>query len=180
MAPSLRHPPSYLSPAAALKLSKKAPEVLGSSPNSVSASPFNLLLSNSGTADSWMQYENLLLSCLRTGDEESARHCLARLEARFGDENERVMALRGLVKEAAADGNGALEKVLKEYDAILAQNNTNIVCDPYRGTCCVANDWLAYHQTPYCLVAIYGPRLGRGFVADPASRFLTYRYRGLG
>lgn len=73
-----------------------------------------------------MQYENLLLSCLRTGDDQAARQCLTRLEARFGDDNERVMALKGLVKEAAADDNGALEKVLKEYDAILAENNTNI------------------------------------------------------
>lgn len=180
MAPSLRHPPSYLSPAAALQLSQQAPAVLRSSPNSVSASPLNLLFSNSGTADSWMQYENLLLSCLRTGDDQAARQCLTRLEARFGDDNERVMALKGLVKEAAADDNGALEKVLKEYDAILAENNTNIVRDAYRGTWCVANDWSAYHQTSHCLVAIYGPRVRRGLVAHPTSRFLTNRYGGLG
>lgn len=77
-----------------------------------------------------MRYENLLLSCLRTGDEQAARKCLERLVARFGEDNERVMALNGLAKEAAADNDGALERVLKEYDAILAENNTNIVRDP--------------------------------------------------
>lgn len=83
-----------------------------------------------------MRYENLLLSCLRTGDEPAARQCLESLEARFGDDNERVMALKGLVKEAVAEDDEALERVLKEYDAILAQNDTNMVCDPYRGTYC--------------------------------------------
>jgi hypothetical protein len=47
--------------------------------------------------------------------------------ARFGNDNERVMALKGLVKEAEANNNGALEKVLKEYEGILAENSTNIV-----------------------------------------------------
>lgn len=77
-----------------------------------------------------MRYENLLLSCLRTGDEKAARQCLGQLEARFGENNERVMALKGLTKEAVAEDNAALERVLKEYDAILAEDNTNIVCDP--------------------------------------------------
>jgi hypothetical protein len=47
--------------------------------------------------------------------------------ARFGENNERVQALQGLVKEADANNNGALEKVLKDYDTILAENDTNIV-----------------------------------------------------
>jgi hypothetical protein len=37
------------------------------------------------------------------------------------------MALQGLLKEAEAANNGTLEKILKEYDDILAENNTNIV-----------------------------------------------------
>lgn len=37
-----------------------------------------------------------------------------------------MMALRGLVKEAEAQNNGELEKVLKEYDEILSGNDTNI------------------------------------------------------
>ena len=68
-----------------------------------------------------------MLSCLRTGDDRSAHECVERLAARFGDDNERVMAFKGLLKEAAAENNGALEQVLKEYDAMLSADNTNIV-----------------------------------------------------
>ena len=46
---------------------------------------------------------------------------------RFGDENERVMALKGLIKEAAATNNNELQAVLKEYEDILQQDGTNIV-----------------------------------------------------
>jgi ER membrane protein complex subunit 2 len=128
MAPSLLHPPSQLSPAAALQLSQQAPTVLQSSPSTISSSPLAALLPSSETPDLWIKYENLLLSCLRTGDDRAAHQCLERLVARFGNENERVMALKGLVKEADAQNNGELEKVLKEYDQILSENNTNIVC----------------------------------------------------
>jgi hypothetical protein len=127
MAPSLLQPPSQLSPAAALQLSQQAPMVLQSSPSTISSSPLAALLPSSETPDLWIKYENLLLSCLRTGDDRAAHQCLERLVARFGNENERVMALKGLVKEADAENNGELEKVLKEYDQILSENNTNIV-----------------------------------------------------
>ncbi|KAK5663004.1 hypothetical protein OQA88_6418 [Cercophora sp. LCS_1] len=126
MAPSLLHPPSQLSPGDALQLSQQAPSVLQNSASTTSSSPFNALLSNPETADQWVQHENLLLSCLRTGDEVAANRCLEKLLARFSEDNERVMALRGLVKEAEAQNNGELEKVLHEYDQILSNNNTNI------------------------------------------------------
>jgi hypothetical protein len=77
-----------------------------------------------------MTIENLLLSCLRTGDEKAAHECLERLVLRFGDDNERIMGFQGLLKEADAPDNAALEKVLKEYDDILAKNETNIVSHP--------------------------------------------------
>lgn len=67
------------------------------------------------------------MSCLRTGDERSAHECLERLVKRFGEDNERIMAFTGLLKEAEASDDTALAKVLKEYDDILAGNNTNIV-----------------------------------------------------
>lgn len=66
-------------------------------------------------------------SCLRTGDEKSAHLCLERLIARFGLENERVMALRGLYQEATAEDNAALERVLEDYESILARDQTNMV-----------------------------------------------------
>ncbi|KAK3377802.1 hypothetical protein B0H63DRAFT_451647 [Podospora didyma] len=126
MAPSLLHPPSQLSPAAALQLSQQAPAVLQNSPSTVSKSPFSALFSASETPELWIKYENLLLSCLRTGDELAAKQCLERLVARFGDGNERIMAFKGLVKEADAQHNGELETVLKEYEQILRDNDTNI------------------------------------------------------
>ncbi|KAK3350657.1 hypothetical protein B0H65DRAFT_95108 [Neurospora tetraspora] len=114
MAPSLLYNPAKLPPSAALQLAQQAPVVLqGSS-------------SASETVDQWATYENLLLSCLRTGDDEAAAKCMDRLEARFGADNERVMALRGLLSEAQAQNNGELEAVLKQYDAILEGNSTNI------------------------------------------------------
>lgn len=72
-------------------------------------------------------YENLMLSCLRTGDEQSASLCLERLTERFGSDNERVMALRGLFQEAIANDDAALKQVLKEYDNILTKDPSNMV-----------------------------------------------------
>ncbi|KAH8882863.1 hypothetical protein GQ53DRAFT_440860 [Thozetella sp. PMI_491] len=126
MAPSLLHPPTYLSPEVALQLSQQAPTTLASLPSSVSSSPLSSLLGAKDTPDLWVKYENLLLSCLRTGDEQSAHQCLERLVKRFGDDNHRVMALKGLIKEADATNNAQLEAILKEYDDILSKNDTNI------------------------------------------------------
>lgn len=68
-----------------------------------------------------------MLSCLRTGDEQSAHLCLERLTARFGVGNERLMALRGLFQEAIATDDAALKQVLEEYDTILKNDSSNIV-----------------------------------------------------
>ena len=46
---------------------------------------------------------------------------------RFGDDNERVMALKGMVKESLADNQGELTQLLMEYDSILGPEATNIV-----------------------------------------------------
>jgi hypothetical protein len=121
MAPSALQPPTQLPPAAALALSQQAPTILRSSRPKPS-SPLS-----SENSDQWLQYENLILSCLRTGDDQAAHSCLRRLITRFGDDNERVQALRGLVKEAEAKNNNELEDILKEYNQILSGNDTNIV-----------------------------------------------------
>jgi len=68
-----------------------------------------------------------MLSCLRTGDEESAHLCLERLTTRFGIDNEKLMALRGLFQEAVAQDDAALKKVLEEYEAILKKDPSNMV-----------------------------------------------------
>lgn len=49
------------------------------------------------------------------------------MTARFGGENERVMALKGMYKEAVAVDKTGLEKVLKEYESILKADPTNMV-----------------------------------------------------
>lgn len=80
------------------------------------------------------------MSCLRTGDDQAAHQCLKRLVARFGNDNERVQALSGLVKEAEAQNNGELEEVLKEYNQILGENGTNIVRSVLPRLCCLSMD----------------------------------------
>jgi hypothetical protein len=97
MAPSVLSPPSQLSPAGALALSQQAPAILRGSAATVSSSPLNTLLAPAENSELWLQYENLIQSCLRTGDDLAAHACLKRLTNRFGDRNERVQALRGLV-----------------------------------------------------------------------------------
>jgi hypothetical protein len=127
MSSSLLRPPSHLSPATALHLAQQAPQIIKSSPGSISTSVLQSLLSASETPELWTIYENLLLSCLRTGDDESAHMCLGRLINRFGDDNERIMALIGLMKEADAEDNATLQAILKEYETILQKSPTNIV-----------------------------------------------------
>lgn len=67
-----------------------------------------------------------MLSCLRTGDEPAARICLQRLTKRFGESNERVMALGGMLQEAAAEDDAALHRVVKEYQTILTKDPSNM------------------------------------------------------
>ncbi|GAP89174.1 putative tetratricopeptide repeat domain-containing protein [Rosellinia necatrix] len=126
MSSSLLQPPSHLPPATASHHSEQALSILKNSPGAISTSLLTSMLSTSETQELWTVYENLMLSCLRTGHDESARECLGRLVNRFGDDNERVMALNGLLKEATATDTPALELVLHEYDQILQENPPNL------------------------------------------------------
>lgn len=126
MSSSLLHPPSHLPPATALFHSQQAPSIIENSPGAISTSVLQSILSASETQELWTVYENLLLSCLRTGDDESAHQCLGRLINRFGDDNERIMALKGLLKEATAADDATLDLVLQEYDRILQENPPNL------------------------------------------------------
>ncbi|KAI8951393.1 tetratricopeptide [Xylaria longipes] len=126
MSSSLLHPPGHLPPAIALRHSQQAPSILENSPGAISTSPLQSMLSASETQQLWTIYENLLLSCLRTGDDESAHQCLGRLVNRFGDDNERVMALKGLLKEATAPDDATLDTILQEYEQILQENPPNL------------------------------------------------------
>lgn len=127
MTSTILHPPAHLPPSVALQLSQQAPIILQNTPISISPYSISSLYAPAETADLWTTYENLMQSCLRTGDEQSAHVCLERLTSRFGSENERVMALRGLFQEAIAEDDAALQCVLEEYDSILARDQTNMV-----------------------------------------------------
>ncbi|KAI0157456.1 tetratricopeptide [Xylariaceae sp. FL1272] len=126
MSSSLLHPPSHLPPATALQHSQQAPVILDNTTGAISTSMLQSFLATSETNELWTTYENLLLSCLRTGDDESAHQCLGRLANRFGDENERVMALKGLLKEATANDKSTLDMVLQEYEDILHDHPSNL------------------------------------------------------
>ncbi|KAI9705742.1 MAG: hypothetical protein M1820_004990 [Bogoriella megaspora] len=125
MSIDLLQPPTHVSPATALRISQQAPAVLKSASGFSLPYPLSLLASSEST-EQWTTYENLFLACLRTGDDRSALNCLERLTERFGEANERIMALRGLYHEATAEDQTELEKVLKGYMDVLVDNPTNV------------------------------------------------------
>ena len=77
------------------------------------------------TPDQWNAYEQLLISCLQSGDDKSAHMCLERLSGRFGASNERIMGLKGMYEEAVAEGNEDLDRILRGYGDVLLRNPTN-------------------------------------------------------
>ncbi len=126
MSSALLHPPAHLPPHRALHLSQQAPLLLRNQTDTITSLQVPLL-SSAETPERWMIYENLMLSCLRTGDDKSAHLCLQRLSDRFGPTNERVMGLRGMYQEAVAEDEAALEHVQVEYEKILDEDPTNTV-----------------------------------------------------
>ncbi|KAG8623771.1 hypothetical protein KVT40_008747 [Elsinoe batatas] len=113
-------PPSHLSPRQTLSISSQAPKLLSSLTPSRLPYPLTLL-TTSDTPEKWQTYENLLIACLKTGDDESAFLCLEELISRFGPTNERVQVLRGLYQEAMAKDDKQLQEVLEQYEEILAE-----------------------------------------------------------
>lgn len=101
-----------------LHLAQQAPAILGETGSAGSSAD---------TADYYARIEQLLLACLRTGDDQSAQTCLNRLTLRFGPSNERIMGLRGLYEEATANDQAVLEKCLQEYNNTLSQSPVNVV-----------------------------------------------------
>jgi hypothetical protein len=124
MTTPLLRSPINISHASALQVSQQAPLYLEQSSKSSFPIPF---LSQSEKEETWIIYENLLLSCLRTGDDQSARICLQRLSDRFGADNPRVLASKGLYEEATAEGESDLKKILSQYDKLLEEDPTNWV-----------------------------------------------------
>ena len=111
--------------ASALQLSQKAPILLAKSSSISSSLPWSLL----GPAESpetWMELAELFYACLRTGDDKAAHLCLERLSQRFGADNDKIMALRGIYQEAVAEDDTALRKILQEYNKVLSENPMNV------------------------------------------------------
>jgi tetratricopeptide (TPR) repeat protein len=122
---NLLSPPTHIPPPTALALSQKAPLILAHPPTSSLPWPLSLLFSRE-TPESWTIHENLFYSALRTGDEAAAKAVLERVEARFGDQNERIITLRGIYNEATAQSDSDLEKVFEGYEKILREDPTNM------------------------------------------------------
>ncbi|KAH7077148.1 hypothetical protein FB567DRAFT_503213 [Paraphoma chrysanthemicola] len=122
---NLLSPPTQITPPTALALSQKAPLIISHPPTSSLPWPLSLLFSRE-TPESWTINENLFYAALRTGDETSARAILERLEARFGESNERIITLMGIFNEATASSDQELEKVFEGYEKILRDDPTNM------------------------------------------------------
>lgn len=121
----LLNPHPHPSPSQHVSLSQRAPLLLKPSVYDSLPYPLSLLFSTE-TPDTWAAHETLLYSCLRTGDDKSAKQLIERLTTRFGPKNERVTALRGLYEEATAADEKGLNAVLKAYDHGLSEDPTNL------------------------------------------------------
>ena len=118
--------PTQLSYTEALQASQQAPSILENDTSWGLPWPLSLLIT-SDAPEKWAIYENLLLSCLRTGDNKSALACLEKLKARFGEQNERVSGLMGLYHEALATDDITLETILDQHDTKIEDAPTNMV-----------------------------------------------------
>ncbi|KAK2750074.1 hypothetical protein FQN57_004566 [Myotisia sp. PD_48] len=117
--------PASSDPASARRLASNVTEFLDSNPSRFPSFPLSIF-SKKDTPELWFNYEQLFIACLRTSDDVAARRCLDRITARFGPKNERVVGLRGLYEEATAKDAAALETILKQYEAILAEDPVNV------------------------------------------------------
>jgi hypothetical protein len=125
MSVDLVYPPPNISPETALQISQRAPQVLQKESRTL---PFPLsILSASDTPEKWTKYENMYVSCLRTGDDKSARMILDKLVERFGDKNERVMAYQAMMAEVKAETEQDAIKVLKELGDEIDSDPSNFV-----------------------------------------------------
>lgn len=123
---SLLQPPTPSNPAHTLHLSTSAPKHLVSHRDTLTTllPPQLAVLLTSESQEKWLTHENLFISLLTTQKYDQAYVCLEDLTLRFGRLNERVMALQGLYKEATAQNEEELERVMTEYEEILKEDPT--------------------------------------------------------
>ena len=115
---------SERSHAEVLQHSQLAPQYLQKHSTSIQYAPSSFIKA-SESVELWNTYEQLLISCLKSGDDKTSHMCLERLTGRFGSSNERVTGLNGMHLEATADNSQDLEKVLKNHESTLLQSPTN-------------------------------------------------------
>lgn len=121
----LLEPPTNSSPQTTLSLAKQAPSFFKSHSRWLSSIPYPLsLFINTESQEKWQAYENIFLACLRTGENNAAYLCLEELTDRFGQTNDRVVALQGLYQEASSQDEKELMDVLKSYEEILKEDPT--------------------------------------------------------
>lgn len=108
-----------------LSLSQKASSLLSKSSLKTKSQVLSVVSAVEEPTE-WADLEQVFLACLRTSDDESAYLCLQRLTQRFGAENHRVMALRGMYQEAVAKSEEDLRRVLQEYNQIINEDPMNI------------------------------------------------------
>lgn len=112
-------------PTSTLQVAQRAPSILTKS-SSVSTTFPASMFNSADSTELWNDLEQLLYACLRTGDDKSAFLCVEKLSERFGANNERVMALRGLYQEATAPDEAAARTILQDYGKILNENPMNV------------------------------------------------------
>lgn len=118
----LLQPPTNSTPSHTHTLSQQAPSYLKSqSPGLTLPWPLSLL-TTSESQEKWQIHENLALASLRANDLTTAEKALKALDSRFGLENERVAALRGLHAEATAKNESELQQVMEHYEEILKED----------------------------------------------------------
>jgi ER membrane protein complex subunit 2 len=118
-------PSPFNDPQDALQLARKAPSVLAKSSSIATTFPMSVI----GTPESpstWMELATLFYACLRTGDDKAAHLALEKLTKRFGETNDRVMAMRGMYQEAVAQDEAELRSILQDYNRILSENPVNV------------------------------------------------------
>ncbi|PYI10512.1 hypothetical protein BO78DRAFT_360470 [Aspergillus sclerotiicarbonarius CBS 121057] len=107
---------------AAFRLAQRAPLILRRQGETISHPSVH----SGKEPENYGVIEQLLFSCLQSGDDKSALLCTEQLAARFGVTDEKVTGLRGLYEEATAENRSTLEKCLQQYDLVLSENPINL------------------------------------------------------
>ncbi|PWY63558.1 tetratricopeptide repeat domain protein [Aspergillus heteromorphus CBS 117.55] len=76
--------------------------------------------------ENYGELEQLMFSCLQSGDDKSALLCIEQLSSRFGVFDAKVAGLRGLFEEATAESEPSLEECLQKYDLAISENPVNL------------------------------------------------------